>query len=113
MSNSALHRFLLPLLLIGSFAILTSPPPAEAARREPWEDQPSPRQEPLIRYQPVEEAAPLPPARVSAAEADAGALAARSAALWTEGGHARTFLLGGKKLIGRATIHLDALPPGE
>ncbi len=113
MSNSALHRFLLPLLLIGSFAILTSPPPAEAARREPWEDQPSLRQEPLIRYQPVEEAAPLPPARVSAAEADAGALAARSAALWTEGGHARTFLLGGKKLIGRATIHLDALPPGE
>lgn len=69
MRNSAAHRFLLPLLLLGSFTSLWGLPPAqEPALQEPWEDQPLPRKELLIGSQPVEDAAPLPLARISAAE---------------------------------------------
>jgi adhesin/invasin len=99
------------LLLIGSVTLLWNRSSAfEPAAQKAWYDQPQPRQETLIRYQPVAELTPLPLTRISSTEIDAGPLAANSAAAWSSGGHARTFLLGGNLLLGRATVRLTRTP---
>jgi len=102
------HRFHLPLLLLSSVVLLWRTSPAqEAASREEWYGKPLPRSESLITYRTVPELAALPVTRLSAAEsrAEAGGEAALNS-----GGHAKTWLLAGTTLVGRATLQIDLAP---
>ena len=103
------RRFFLPLLLSGSFASLWSQTATDPAAQESWYGQPQPRKETFIVYRPVQEIAPLPQRRLSAAEISPAPLAAVSAVPWGDGAWAGTWLLGGEKLVGRVT--LDLAPP--
>ncbi len=108
---SVSRRFLLSLLLFGLLTPLWSQSSSDPAAQEVWYDQPQPRKETLIDYQPLPDLAAMPLTRVSAGEIDATALPRDSAIPWTGGGYARTFLLGGEKLIGRATVQFE--PPAN